>query len=282
MVGRPFEDEGQDIIFPDGKGGKGAGGAYANPGRATGTGASRPRAPLLSNIPVRGQAGGPAMVQPEEWWSEDGVSGDEIDPLRHQDPWARLRPTTTQDQAVSPFVVNWRSRYRLRDGPVPPAPKFDGDVDKDSKCLRRFLLKFRVWRKLVSLQLAPEELAIRVIAQFDNEAADEHEEDDNLERFEAPNGLDILVQELKDRFPSDESHQRHQVVDEFEKCARKQHEGLQHYVKQFDMRHQDDYLVQSMLRGAHLFPCDRAAILTACGKKLVPHRQGRLDNRKDR
>ena len=99
-----------------------------------------------------------------------------------------------------------------------------------------------------------------------------------MDRFEVPNGLGLLVEELKVKFPYDEVLHRSTTVGDFESCERKRDEGLQHYVKAFDQRYQrmrregitlpDDYVVQRMLRNAHLFPRDRAAILAAAGKRM--------------
>lgn len=95
----------------------------------------------------------------------------------------------------------WYERARPRDGPIPPAPKFVGNIDKEPRCLKAYLGKLGTRRKLVRLQLAAEELAIRAMTSFEGGAAEEYAEDDDLERFETPDGLDLLIEELKVMFP---------------------------------------------------------------------------------
>ena len=91
--------------------------------------------------------------------------------------------------------------------------------------------------------------------------------------------LDLLLNELRQKFPYDKTTDRMEVVEKFEMFQRTRAMGLQKYVKEFELRYRkmaregltlpEEYRVQRMLRAAHLYPRDRASILAAANKQYV-------------
>eukprot|EP00975_Prorocentrum_lima_P033109 6946981-Prorocentrum_lima.AAC.1 len=78
-------------------------------------------------------------------------------------------------------------------------------------------------------------MAIRAIGAFQDEAADEYADDDDaLDRFEVPNGLQVLMDELREKFPYDEDSQTLGRVEVFEDCIHGEQEGLQHFARRYE------------------------------------------------
>eukprot|EP00439_Symbiodinium_sp_Y106_P014772 s6935_g2.t1 len=63
-----------------------------------------------------------------------------------------------------------------RSGAIPPAPVFDGDIEKDPYCLRHYKRKMSRWLKITRDFLPPNEQALRALEQLKGEAELEFEE----------------------------------------------------------------------------------------------------------
>ena len=93
---------------------------------------------------------------------------------------------------------------RWRGGACPKAPKFDGDIEKDPGCLRKWKKDIKLWRKRARFHLPPNELAMDLMQALEGRARRELENVD-CDDFDVEDGIEklIAVFEARNRLSSD-------------------------------------------------------------------------------
>ena len=81
---------------------------------------------------------------------------------------------------------------KKRAGPVPPPPKYDGDLKKDPRGLKKYRYQIKIWQLRPKFQLTPEEQALALLSGLEGDAAEEFLEMDP-ETFFVPDGVDRIL-----------------------------------------------------------------------------------------
>ncbi|CAE7457471.1 unnamed protein product, partial [Symbiodinium necroappetens] len=121
---------------------------------------------------------------------------------------------------------------RWRSGAIPPAPVFDGDIEKDPYCLRHYKRKLSRWLKITREFLPPNEQALRALEQLKGEAELEFEEVDDS-KFDCKDGVAKLVKDLEVSFGERELFRQGGTIREFEQVCRLQGESVSAFIRRF-------------------------------------------------
>ena len=121
---------------------------------------------------------------------------------------------------------------KWRSGAIPTAPAFDGDVEANPYCLRLYRRKLMRWVRLTKEYLPASEQALRALEQLRGDAELEFEEIDDS-RFDHPDGISRLLQDLEVSFGERELFRQGGVIREFESIGRMQGESITAYIRRF-------------------------------------------------
>ena len=174
---------------------------------------------------------------------------------------------------------------KWRSGAVPQAPGFDGDVEKDPFCFRLYQRRLLRWVAITREFLPANEQALRALEQIRGDAELEFEEVDDS-RFNKPDGIQILLSDLKAAFGEKELFRQGGVIREFESVGRLQGESVTAFVRRFRLlerklsknkvpEYPEAARVVKLLDGLRLGEQATSSLLLAAGNKY--EMQGILD-----
>lgn len=174
------------------------------------------------------------------------------------------------------------AKPKWRSGQIPPAPVFEGDIDQDPYCLRHYKKRLLRWIRITKEFLPPNEQALRAREQLRGEAEIEFEEVDDS-RFDHPDGINRLLQDLSESFGEKEIFRQGGAIREFEAMGRLQGESIQAFVRRFrllERKLQDSKVptypeqarVIKLLDGLRLDERSTSTLLLAAGNRyeMVP------------
>ena len=141
----------------------------------------------------------------------------------------RNRGTRGGRNQTSPKQHGGVSKYRT--GPMPMAPPYDGDVEKDPKGYDRYVRRVEIWRFMAKDFAPPEELALKLLEKLDKDAADEFEHELVL-TFAVPDGIDKILARLS-VFKTKQIHASSDVIRKFEHLARDPGESIHKHIRHF-------------------------------------------------
>ena len=169
------------------------------------------------------------------------------------------------------------SERRWRSGAIPPAPMFDGDVEANPYCLRHYRRRLRRWVRLTQEYLPANEQALRALEQLRGDAELEFEEVDDS-RFDHPEGIQRLLDDLEVSFGERELFRQGGVIREFESVGRMQGESITAFIRRFRLlerrlvenkvpMYPEATRVIKLLDGLRLDEKSTASVLLAAGNR---------------
>ncbi|CAE7214864.1 unnamed protein product [Symbiodinium necroappetens] len=121
---------------------------------------------------------------------------------------------------------------RWRSGAVPQPPSFDGDIEADPYCYRHYKRRLLRWVEITKEYLPGNEQALRALENLKGEAEVEMEEVEDS-RYNVPNGIQLLLQDLEKSFGAKEMFRQGGTIREFENVGRLQGESVHAFVRRF-------------------------------------------------
>eukprot|EP00435_Cladocopium_sp_Y103_P030862 s2476_g7.t1 len=118
--------------------------------------------------------------------------------LRDRDPRDSRSRSSKDSRKGTSQSTDTRSQKKPR-GNLPQAPVFDGDRRKDPKCFKKYVSKVDSYVELARKIIDDSEIGLRLHAALEGEAM-EFLEDVPARTFGVPNGWQILLRILKDKF----------------------------------------------------------------------------------
>ncbi|CAE7400538.1 GIP [Symbiodinium sp. CCMP2456] len=166
-------------------------------------------------------------------FQEDAVSGASSNPsVPTLDAFSEAPRRKRGSRGGSQRAASDKDAKRWRSGAIPPAPVFDGDIEKDPYCLRHYKRKLGRWLRITKEFLPPNEQALRALEQLRGEAELEFEEVDDA-RFDCPDGIDKLLKDLEVSFGERELFRQGGTIREFEQVCRLQGESVSAFIRRF-------------------------------------------------
>ena len=121
---------------------------------------------------------------------------------------------------------------RWRDGAIPPAPEFDGNVEDNPRALNEYKKRLDRWVRITREMLSPSEQALRARDRLLGDAAVElYEVMDS--RYDCPQGIANLLEDLAVPFGEKEHLRQGGVVREYETISRAQGESVHQFLQRF-------------------------------------------------
>ena len=101
---------------------------------------------------------------------------------------------------------------RWRSGAVRQPPSFDGDIEADPYCYRHYQRRLLRWVEITKEYLPGNEQALRALENLKGEAEVEMEEMEDS-RYNVPNGIDLLLQDLEKSLGAKEMFRRFRLLE---------------------------------------------------------------------
>ncbi|CAE7806594.1 RE1, partial [Symbiodinium necroappetens] len=166
---------------------------------------------------------------------------------------------------------------RWRSGAVPQPPSFDGDIEADPYCYRHYRRRLLRWVEITKEYLPGNEQALRALENLKGEAEVEMEEVEDS-RYNVPNGIQVLLQDLERSFGAKEMFRQGGTIREFENVGRLQGESVHAFARRFrllERKLKDNQVpeypevarVIKLLDGLRLDEKSVSALLLAAGNK---------------
>ena len=155
-----------------------------------------------------------------------------------------------------------QSQKKWRSGHIPAPPNFTGDIESDPFCLRHYTRALRRWTTITKEYLPKNEQALRALDALSGDAALELEEIDDS-RYNHPNGIDTLLEDLRVSFGEKEVFRKGGLIREFESMVRGQGESVTAFVRRFR-------LMERKLQDAKIpqYPSETRAVKLLDGLRL--------------
>ena len=191
----------------------------------------------------------------------------------HRSRGSRGRSSTKKGGTTTTSTTKWRS------GQVPQAPTFDGDIDADPFCFRKYKKRLMRWCRITREFLPSNEQALRAREQLRGEAETEFEEVSD-DRFDTANGIQTLLADLEEAFGERELFRQGGIIREFEAVGRMQGESITAFTRRFRLlerklqenrvpAYPEEARVVKLLDGLRLDEKATASLLLAAGNKYA-------------
>ena len=136
------------------------------------------------------------------------------------------------DEPEEPSSSRAEDGTKKRAGPVPPPPKYDGDLRKDPRGLKKYRYQIKIWQLRTKYLLTGAEQALSLLSGLEGDAAEEFL-DLEPEQFFVEDGVEKILRILEPDYEEKQITKIRQILKEHGSVVKQAGENMQQYINRY-------------------------------------------------